>query len=895
MPPRVTFLKRPVNAESNQRALCDTDCPIKLAFRLASSGARNKGIIMHRAQRAFRQPVALLTILLLTGTHAEVLSPKSSFAPGFETTLTLRHDWAVAGTAHALILAPDGKFYLGGAFTSSQGPIRLNLARFNPEGRLDDTFKPDSVNGPVHALQLQPDGRLVIGGDFTMVGSVERGGIARFADDGSLDLSFNPGTGFDAIVRAVVLQPDGTLFVGGDFNAFDGNVRKRVAHLNPDGSVDQTFDPGTGPQTTVFSLAVQEDGKVVVGTVYSAYHGTTRDGIYRLNTNGTLDATFTPPTFGFGSFSEVRGLVVQQDGKIIAVGTFSGYGSEIRYGVARLNSDATLDASFNPATEWTFDAYAVQLLPDGKILVAGHGNENGQPGIVLLKPTGALDSIFNPGSGFGGIDVSPFAQGLGTDGGIVYDLAVQPDGRFLAAGSFGSYADTPVSGVVRLTSDGSLYFPFLQADLKKPGFVTSAAPMAGGRLLVGGLFQSVNGISRTNIAVLNSDGTVDTNVVPELIAQEDIEVTAVAAQPDGKLVVGYKQAGYTSGNLARLDSSGAVDVRYYPGPGLGSTLYAHFTSLVVQPDGKLLVNGALRYNPDASLDSTYQATSSGGTHLSANAVVLQPDGKVLVGGDFTSVNDLPRNRIARLNTNGMLDATFAPGSGFNAEVKAFALQDDGKIIVGGKFATFNGAGRNRIARLNLDGTLDTSFSVGSGFNNTVESLFLQADGKVVAAGPFTSFSGTPSSYFARLNADGSLDQSFTVPGVLLGTATPSANGPNLRFPELGKVFIPVLMGAGGGSILAGGSWLLFENQVGGGLVLLEPPPPVAIDTPGFSLGVINLNLMGAPGTTQIVQRATSPMGPWTNISMIVLEPDGSGQFEDMNPPAESGYYRTLQQ
>ncbi len=849
--------------------------------------------------RSFTGLVTVLFTLIADWASAEGLAPRSSFAPAFETPLTLRNfDWAVAGTAYALALAPDGKFYLGGAFTSSQGPMRLNIARFNPDGTLDDTFQPDTVNGPVHALQLQPDGRLVIGGDFTMVGSLERGGIARLNADGSLDLSFDPGSGFDDIVRAVALQPDGTLFVGGDFNAFGGNVRKRVAHLNPDGSVDQTFDPGTGPQASVFSLAVQDDAKVVVGTVYNAYLGTTRDGIYRLNTNGTLDATFDPPTFGFGSSGEVRDLVLQEDGKIIAVGTFSGYGSEIRYGVARLNTDASLDVSFNPATEnLLYDAYAAQLLPDGKILVAGHGNENGQPGIVLLKSTGALDSIFNPGSGFGGVDVSLFTQGLGTDGGTVYDVAVQPDGRFLAAGDFGSYADTPVSGVVRLTSDGSLDFPFLQTDLETPGFVTSVAPMAGSRLLVGGLFQRVNGISRTNIAVLNPDGTVDTNVVPELIAQEDIEVTAVAAQPDGKLVVGYQQAGHTTGNLARLDSSGAVDVSYYRGPG-GSTLYAHFASLVVQPDGKLLVNGALRYNPDASIDSTYQATTSAGMLLTADAVVLQPDGKVLVGGDFTSVDDVPRNRIARLNTNGTLDATFDPGSGFNAEVKAFALQDDGKIIVGGKFASFNGAGRNRIARLNPDGTLDTSFSVGSGFNNAVESLYLQPDGKVVAAGPFTSFSGTPSRYFARLNADGTLDNSFTVPGVLLGTATPSAVGPNFTFPEVATASVPVLLDAGGGSVLAGGSWLLFEHRVGGGLVILDssspPTAPIVLQAPFVSSGSVSFNLTGTAGMSVTVQRASNVDGPWADVGTVLIGPDGTGSFQDAKPPAGSAFYRTVE-
>src|SRR5436190_7759521 len=104
------------------------------------------------------------------------------------------------------------------------------------------------------------------------------------------------------------------------------------------------------------------------------------------------------------------------------------------------------------------------------------------------------------------------------------------------------------------------------------------------------------------------------------------------------------------------------------------------------------------------------------------SVAVAPDGKVLIAGDFTLVNGTNRNRIARLNQDGSLDTGFDPGAGANAIVYAVAAQPDGKALIGCDFTTYNRTNRNRIARLNLDGSLDTSFEPGLGPNNTVFAL-----------------------------------------------------------------------------------------------------------------------------------------------------------------------------
>ena len=191
---------------------------------------------------------------------------------------------------------------------------------------------------------------------------------------------------------------------------------------------------------------------------------------------------------------------------------------------------------------------------------------------------------------------------------------------------------------------------------------------------------------------------------------------------------------------------------------------------MIQPDNKTVFsgdfrayNGTLRnriarMNADGSLDTGFMASPNSGANDTISCVALQPDGKVLIGGVFTSFNSTNRFHIARLNSDGTLDASFSTGLGANGSVWALALQTDGKVLIGGNFTSVNSTNRNNIARLNSDGSLDTGFSGRP--NGTVNAIALQADGKVVLGGQFTSLDNTNYSHIARLNVDGSLDTSF---------------------------------------------------------------------------------------------------------------------------------------
>ncbi|MGN6553360.1 MAG: Calx-beta domain-containing protein, partial [Verrucomicrobiota bacterium] len=152
-------------------------------------------------------------------------------------------------------------------------------------------------------------------------------------------------------------------------------------------------------------------------------------------------------------------------------------------------------------------------------------------------------------------------------------------------------------------------------------------------------------------------------------------------------------------------------------------------------------------------------TNNGVLETNMTTTVLSADKAVIVG-DFFSYDQVSRNRIAGVNVNGSLDTSFNPGSGANAFISAIDQTPNGQLIIGGAFTSYNGTLRNRIARLNSNGTLDSAFTPGFGANGTVRAVAAQADGKIVIGGDFTSYGGTPRNYLARLNANGTLDTTF---------------------------------------------------------------------------------------------------------------------------------------
>ena len=228
-------------------------------------------------------------------------------------------------------------------------------------------------------MVLQPDGRILVGGAFTTLGggglgTTVRNYLGRLESDGSLDSSFNPGA--DSWIQSLVVQPDGKIVVAGDFNTLGGGAfgttsRNYIGRLYADGTVNADLNPGAN--AVVFAMALQPDGHVLVGGNFTTLGGggtgsTPRSHIGRLRPNGAV-AAFNP-----GANDAVFAIAVQPDGKILMGGEFTtlgggGTGTTPRSFIGRLSADGAIDATFNPganAAVWT-----LILQPDGKILVGG--------------------------------------------------------------------------------------------------------------------------------------------------------------------------------------------------------------------------------------------------------------------------------------------------------------------------------------------------------------------------------------------------------------------------------------------------------------------------------------------------------------------------------------------
>ena len=399
-----------------------------------------------------------------------------------------------------------------------------------------------------------------------------------------------------------------------------------------------------------------------------------------------------------------------------------------------------------------------------------------------------------------------FLNGLAGANDEVRAVAVQSDGKVLIGGNFTSVNSVTRNYIARLNVDGTLDTTFLNGLLGPSNRVRAVMVQSDGKVLIGGGFQQVNGVDRNGIARLNADGTLDTTFMDRLTGTAYTGwVYATALHSDDKVLIGgdfHSINGVERGGIAWLNADGTLDTTFLPVTLKGSSTTPSdwwVRSVVVQPDGKVLIGGwftqvngvartsVARLNADGNLDTTFNVSLGGLDYLPVFAVAAQPDGKVLIAGNFTTVGNVARDRIARLNADGSLDTTFWTKLG-GWPSYAIAVQPDGKVLIGGIFTQVNGVGRNRIARLNADGSLDTSFLNGlagatSNLSASVSALTLQSDGKILIGGAFTQVNGVARNNIVRLlspssNADLSdleLSNSVLDPPFASGTLTYAAN------------------------------------------------------------------------------------------------------------------------
>jgi uncharacterized delta-60 repeat protein len=611
-----------------------------------------------------------------------------------------------------------------------------------------------------HVTCVQPDGKILVGGNFIQYNSLPQNKLIRLNPNGTIDESFNIGTGADYDILAIEVLSDGKILIGGGFTTFNGFNQNSLIRLNSDGSVDPSFvTTGSGFDNLIHDILIQPDGKILIGGEFDNYNGVSSKKIIRLNNDATQDVSFNP---GSGFNNSMRSMILQPDGKIILTGPFTSYNGTTRNRIIRLNTNGTLDGTFNPGSGFSGATWPVHLQSDGKIIVAGgFGSFNGvsRNRIARLNSNGTLDTSFDPGTGF-------FESG----GCYITGMAVQPDGKIITGGTFTSFNGTPINRIARINTDGTLDTSF------DPGTganddVTNICILSSGKILIGGWFTNIDGNTRKYFARLHHNGTTDLTFAPSINHPTGFNkiVTTIVEQSDLKILVG---GDYTEFNgsyynrFCRLHVDGQVDSSFNTGFGFDSTVFCS----LIQADGQIIVGGSFTmYNGNAAngltrlaTDGTFDLLFNIGTGFDdcVFASELQSDGKIIVAGNFTSVDGVSANRIARLNTDGSVDASFNTGFGFNGEVRAIKIQSDGKIVATGDFTEFNGITANKIARLNTDGTIDLSFVTGAGFDGEVFTIAIQNDGSILVGGTFNEYDGNNSIRVARISSNGSFDNTL---------------------------------------------------------------------------------------------------------------------------------------
>src|SRR5690554_27334 len=657
-------------------------------------------------------------------------------------------------------------------------------------GSLDTSF--DAGTGTtvdfsgISTLALQADGKILVTGEyFTSYNGIQTRNIARLNTDGTFDTSFNSGTGFYApgngYASAMIVQPDGKIIVAGSFTSYNSQSQNKIVRLHSNGDIDTSFNVGTGFITTSYgtinALALQADGKILVGGSFISYNGQQANSIIRLNTDGSVDTSFNIGTgvgysYSLTNTGYIYDIEIQPDEKIIIGGRFNLYNEQsITGSMARLNSDGSLDTSFDVNTGIVINAHvrSIALQSDGKIVVGDSLSEN-QVNLIRLNTDGSLDADFDIGLGFSGVGINSIEK-----------VIIQPDGKIIAGGEFSSLNGQDLRRITRFNSDGTIDETF---DIGS-GFdnsITDVLLQPDGKVIVGGWFSFYDGQGQQRIVRLNSDGSKDNFFdIGTSFRLENTSNSArpnsLAIQPDGKIITVGQFSDYNEQpaiSIVRLNPDGSIDTSFQTGTGLRAGVInavADVKKVVLQPDGKILIcgnfhtyngleaRGIARLNVDGSLETIFDTPP-----FSIHTFDIQPDGKIVVGSDFSPY-------IARYNVDGSLDTSFNVGSSFNGKVYTIVSQPDGKIVVGGNFTQFNGQTQNRISRLNPDGSLDSTFNQGGtgiGNHSQYMTIAIQPNGKILVGGSqISSYNGqTISGYkgLIRLNTDGSLDTSFEMAG-----------------------------------------------------------------------------------------------------------------------------------
>ncbi len=390
---------------------------------------------------------------------------------------------------------------------------------------MDNTFVPPLINDGVTKIAVQPSGKILILGNFSRINGITRNRFARLNPDGSLDLSFNAVFTANSSIATMLILPDGDILLGGSSIVVNGVTRSGLIRLNNDGSVDQSFTIQVGGfGNSVTAIVVTNDNKIYIAGTFSQINGINRNIIAKLEPDGTVIQSFNA-NISSGTINEI---VTLSDGKIIIAGRFE-IGSALIH-LARLEGDGRVDNTFSADSRINNWVNGISLHPSGKIFVYGSFRDNNsgvERNVFLLNSNGSIDQPFT------------IVQGS------IIEAFVRDDGKVYLVGEFSKINGAVHYSIARLNIDYTVDDTFTAYLVSRTFFDGSAIStlvfQSDGKILVGGAFDQVNGKPRKSLARLNADGSLDLS-----FNQNDVlyigdafppRINAIALQSDGKILI----------------------------------------------------------------------------------------------------------------------------------------------------------------------------------------------------------------------------------------------------------------------------------------------------------------------------------------------------------------------
>ncbi len=765
-----------------------------------------------------------------------------------------------------------------------------------PAGSIDVTFDVGSgANGEVKTVAVQSDGKVIIAGDFTSYNGTPRNRIARLNSDGSLDSSFNVGSGANGVVNAVAIQSDGKVLIGGNFTSYNGQGRNRIVRLDTDGSLDDSFNVGTGANGVVNAIALQSDGKVLTGGDFTSYNDTNRNRIIRLNTDGSLDNTFD---VGSGVNGEVNTIAVESNGYVLIGGDFTTYNGIERNRVARLTSTESpevLSLWGQKGTDGTVNALKVQS--DGGILLGGGFNiyeEEGRSRVARSYPNFVSQDLPGGSNITNSVSTIHDINGDGYNEILVGDFMSVPDKILLSNGSgdwtaqnlpyVANTSTNSISTIGDINGDGCDEI-IVGSGLRNQIILSDGSGGWTAQYLPGGsrTTRSISTISDINgddydeiivgnenqinqILLNNGSGGWTTQYLPGGSRTTRSISTISDINGDGyeEIIVGNKDQ---INQILLSDGSGGWTAQDLPGGDRDTRSISTISDINGDGYEEIIVGNASPHTnqiilSDGSGGWTAQDLpwlSSLNTFSISTISDINGDGyeEIIVG------NYMASNNILLSNGSGGWTAQNLPGGSmqtFSMSTKSDINGDGYEDIIVGNFG-------GEINQVLLSRIIDNSFNVGTGTNNSVYAFDTQSDDRVLMGGDFTSYDGNTRNRLIRLNTNGSIDTSFNI-----------GSGANDKVNSIAVT---------GNKAIVGGAFTTYDGDTVNGVMRILLDDHHQVDSLTSSLDVTDVNGMSLRSESDYGQRGNIPVY-LRNTSGIILSSVDTNFTADLNWNGVSG-------